>query len=218
MRIVGSSLKTIALFVSLLAATGGGVFAQGGGHLDADQWYGGQSVGFWGLGDSVGAHSSPPDNFNSPVTNPESLNAFRQYGGYRLSNDFAIEGSQTQFRPSTSVCNGEPSAGDACSSAAWSLSGVATLPLDSGLSFHGRLGLQYREKRFQEDAIHRNLDDAGGLGKVYGIGLSYGLTKTITVHAETERYSELMGNSASGLSAGFGLDSSVHSIGLAIKF
>ena len=160
--------------------------------------------------------------FNPPGSNPESLNAVRQYGGYRISNAFAIEGSQTQFGPNTSSCNGDPGSNDAnhsCYGSAWSLSGVATLPLQSGLSVYGRLGLHYRQKGYQDESgSHRNVDEPGGIGKVYGIGLSYGLTKSITVHAESERYSELIGSNASGPNAGLGLDSSVHSIGLSIKF
>jgi len=89
----------------------------------------------------------------------------------------------------------------------------------SGLSVYGKLGLHYWQRGFQEEASgHHSTEDPGSFGKVYGIGLSYGLTKSITVHAESERYSELIGNGASGPSAGLGLDSSVHSIGLSIKF
>ena len=210
-----SSLKALALFA--LLACGRTAFAQ-----TADQWYGGHSTGFWGLSDSVGVRGALPGMFNPPGTNPESLNARRQYGGYRITDAFAIEGTQTNFSPNVSACNGNSAAGDAyrsCYGAAWSLSGVATLPFQSGLSLYGRLGLHYRQKGFQEEAgNHRVSDDPSGLGKVYGIGLSYGLTKSITVHAESERYSDLIGNGTSGSSAGFGLDSSVHSIGLSIKF
>ena len=212
-----ASLKTLAL--SVLVATGGMVFAQGGDRHGADQWYSGQNTGFWGLSDSVGVHGSLPGNFNPPGSNPDSLNALRQYGGYRLSDAFAIEGSQTQFGSSVSTCNGAPSADTCSSSAAWSLSGVATLPFQSGLSLYGRLGLHYQQKGLPEEAGNqRNVDEPGGIGKVYGIGLSYGWTKSITVHAESERHSELIGSNGSSLGAGFGLDSSVHSIGLSIKF
>ena len=209
------SLKTLALFA--LLAFGLTVFAQNG-----DQWYGGHGAGFWGLSDSVGVRGALPGTFNPPGSNPESPNAQRQYGGYRITDAFAIEGAQTNFGPSASACSGDSLAGDAsrsCYGAAWSLSGVATMPFQSGLSLYGRLGLHYRQKGLQEEAgNHRNSDEPGGLGKVYGIGLSYGLTKSITVHAETERYSELISNSTAGSSTGFGLDSSVHSIGLSIKF
>ena len=215
-----ASLKTLAL--SVLVAAGGMVFAQSGDRHGADQWYSGQNTGFWGLSNSVGVHGSLPGNFNPPGSNPDSLNALRQYGGYRLSGAFAIEGSQTQFGSRVSTCTGDLGASDAhrtCYGAAWSLSGVATLPFQSGLSLYSRLGLRYRQKGFQEEAGNqRNADEPGGIGKVYGIGLRYGLTKSITVHAESERYSELIGSNASSLGAGFGLDSSVHSIGLSIKF
>jgi OmpA-like transmembrane domain len=214
MPTLDSSLKILAL--SVFVAAGGAAYAQG-----ADQWYGGQSTGFWGLGSSVGVRGSLPGMLNPPGTNPETLNALRQYGGYRISDGFAIEGSQTQFGPSVSACNGDSGAGDAYHACygAWSLSGVATLPFQSGLSLYGRLGLNYRQRGFQDDTgSHRYSDDPGGIGRVYGVGLSYGLTKSITVHAESERYSDLIGNNISGPGAGFGLESSVHSIGLSIKF
>jgi len=211
-----SSLKTLALAAFL--AFGGIVFAQSG-----DQWYVGHSTGFWGLSDSVGVRGVLPGTFNPPGANPESPNAQRQFGGYRVTDAFAIEGAQTSFGPSASACGGDSFAAEgsrSCYGAAWSLSGVATMPFRSGLSLYGRLGLHYRQKGgFQEEAgNHRYSDEPGGIGKVYGIGLSYGLTKSITVHAESERYSELIGNSPSSSSTGFGLDSSVHSIGLSINF
>jgi hypothetical protein len=99
------------------------------------------------------------------------------------------------------------------------LSGVATLPFQSGLSLHGKLGLHYWQRGFQDDASHRNnMDEPAGIGKVYGIGLSYGLTKALTLYAESERYSELTSNGAAGLNPAYGLDSSVHSIGLMFRF
>jgi len=44
------------------------------------------------------------------------------------------------------------------------------------------------------------------------------LTKSITVHAESERYAELTNNNLFNPSSSVGLDASVHSIGLSIKF
>jgi hypothetical protein len=222
MPALDSSLKALAL--SALVAVGGAALAQNGDHpvQAADQWYGGLSTGFWGLGNSVGVRTAMPGMLNPPGTSPESLTAMRQYGGYRISNAFAIEGSQTQFGSNASACNGDPAGGDAyhsCYGSAWSLSGVATLPFESGLSLYGRMGLHYRQKGLQDDGSNRhNTDDPVGLGRVYGIGLSYGLTKSITVHADSERYSDLTGSNYIGPGAGFGLESSVHSIGLSIKF
>lgn len=216
MPTLDSCLKPLVL--AALVAAGGAALAESG-----DAWYGGMRNGFWGLGDSVGVRGTLPGMFNPPGTNPESLNASRQYGGYRLSNGFAIEGSQTQFGPNSSACNSDSGAGDTYHSctgtSTWSLSGVATLPFQSGLSLYGRLGLHYTQRGFQEDSgNHRNLDEPGGMGRVYGIGLSYGLSKSITVHAESEHHSELAGSTVSNFTSGFGLDSSVHSIGLSIRF
>jgi opacity protein-like surface antigen len=212
-----SSFRYIVL--AALLATGGPVHAQDG---DRDQWYGGHSTGFWGLSDSLGIRGTLPGMFNPPGTNAESLNAQRQYGGYRITDAFAIEGAQTSFGPNVSACNGDPLGGDpshACNGAAWSLSGVATLPFQSGLSLYGRLGLHYWQKGFQEESGgHHNSEDPGSFGRVYGIGLSYELSKSVTFHAESEHYSELPGSNAPGPNAGFGLDSSIHSIGLSIKF
>ena len=209
-----SSLK--ALVLSALFAAGGAAFAQSG-----DQWYSGRNTGFWGLGESVGVRGAPPGMFNSPGSNPDSVNALRQFGGYRVTDAFAIEGAQTNFGASTSACGDSP-AGDSnrsCSGSAWSLSGVATMPFESGLSLYGRLGLNYRQKGFQDEAAgRRNSDELGNVGKVYGVGLSYGLTKSITVRAESEYHSELNGNGTASFSSGFGLESPVHSIGLSIKF
>jgi opacity protein-like surface antigen len=215
MPAVDSSLKPLVL--AALLAAGGAVLAQNG-----DQWYSGRSTGFWGVGDSVGVRGPLTGLFSPPGSSADSLNAQRQFGGYRITDAFAIEGAQTNFGASASACGGDSLAGDSyrsCSGSgsAWSLSGVATLPFQSGLSLYGRLGLNYRQKGFQEDPSgHRNLDDPGAIGKVYGVGLSYGLTKSITVHAESEYHSDLTGNI--GLGAGLGLDSSVHSIGLSVKF
>jgi len=217
MQIHAMALKTLTLALVLGAAVT--VFAQTAGEASpAASWYSGRSTGFWGLGESVGVRGPLPGNFNPPGSNPESLSALRQFGGYRISNGFAIEGSQTQFRPNISGCNSDQPAGDNCASSAWSLAGVATLPIQSGLSLHGRLGLQYRQRGLTEDNMHRALDDPGNFSRVYGIGLSYDLTKAITVHAESERYSDLNGSNALLPSPGIGLDSSVHSIGLSIKF
>ncbi len=217
MRRSNPLLKTL-LLAALLAA-GETVFAQGG-----DQWYSGLRTGFWGVSDSVGVRNVLPGPFNPPGASSENLNAQRQIGGYRITDAFAIEGAQTQFGPNASACSGDPRSGDAfqtCNGAAWSLSGVATLPFKSGLSLYGRLGLNYSQKGFPEDAgSHHNADEPGGISKVYGIGLSYDWTKSITIHADSERYSELNSSNGFGFSSGpgLGLDSTVHSIGLSIKF
>ncbi|MEO8164522.1 MAG: outer membrane beta-barrel protein [Betaproteobacteria bacterium] len=214
-----ASLKTLALSAVLVA---GSAISAHGDDPSLASWYGGQSTGFWGLSNSVGVRGDLPGAFAPPGRNADTLNAQRLYGGYRISDAFAIEGSQTQFGATAGGCNGESRGrGDAyqsCGSSAWSLAGIATVPVTTGLSLYGKLGLHYWQRGFQDDAAHRNADDPGNLGKVYGIGLSYDLSKSVSFHAESERYSELAGNNSMGPNASIGLDSSVHSIGLSIKF
>jgi len=182
-------------------------------------WYGRYSSGFWGLGNSVGFRGSLPWVFG-PGSSPEGLSASRSFGGYRMSDSFAIEGAQTSFGLSGSACGGDPQTGDSfrsCYGSAWSVSGVATIPFRSiGLALYGRMGMHYWQNGSQDEgARHRALDD---LGTVYGVGLSYEFSKAVTFRAESERYSDLSGNNGNGPGSGVGLEASVHSIGLSIKF
>jgi hypothetical protein len=183
-------------------------------------WYGGYSSRFWGLGDSVGFRGSLPGVFGLPGNSPESLSSSRYFGGYRMSDSFAIEGAQTSFGLSGSACGGDPLTGDSfrsCYGSAWSVSGVATIPFQSiGLALYGRMGMHYWQNGAQDEGARRRaLDD---LGTVYGVGLSYEFSKAVTFRAESERYTDLSGNNGNGPRFGVGLDASVHSIGLSIKF
>ena len=209
-----SPLKAAVL--AALIAGGGPLFAQ----QREDNWYGGYSSGFWGVGDSVGIRGSLPGVFGLPGGNPEGLSSARYFSGYRMSNSFSIEGAQTNFGPRGSACGGDPLTGDAyraCYGSAWSLSGVATIPFKSiGLALYGRMGMHYWQNGSPDEGpSHRFQDD---LGAVYGVGLSYEFSKAVTFRAESERYSDLPGSNGGGPGPGVGLDSSVHSIGLSIKF
>lgn len=184
-----------------------------------DAWYSGLRPGFWGLSESVGVNTRLPGMSNLPGTSLESLRAQRQYGGYRINNGFAIEGTQTaSIEPACADLSGGNSH-TVCPGAAWSLSGVATLPFESGLSVFGRLGLHYRHQPYSNDGNgDEPAREPGAINTLYGIGMNYDLTKSITFHAESERYSELTGRGNSLSDYGLRIDSSVHSIGLSIKF
>ncbi len=204
-------LKAIAL-AALLGA--GGVCAQD------DPWYSGIRPG-WGPGNSsLGFRGSLPGELPMGGTSPETRSAHMQYGGYRLTDSFAIEGAQTSYGLSSSGCNADAFGSDAdrsCYGAAWSLAGVAILPFNSGLSLYGRLGLHYRQKGAPDDnstTFRHNTED---VSSVLGVGVSYELSRAVTFHAESERYTDFYSNTA-GPGSNLGLDTSVHSIGLSIKF
>jgi hypothetical protein len=206
-------LKAVAL--AALLAAGGTVFAQ-----KEPVWYGGYSSGFWGLQNSVGFHGSLPGVFGSPGASQEGLTASTLFSGYRMFDSFAIEGAQTNVGLNGSACGGDPMGNESshsCLGSAWSLSGVATIPFQStGLSLFGKMGMHYWQGSSQDEAAGRRFMD--DVGTVYGIGLSYEFSKAVTFRAETERYTDLFGNNPGGPGSSVGLDSSVHSIGLSIKF
>lgn len=204
-------LKAIALAVTLGA---GGVCAQD------DPWYSGLRSGWGPGGSSLGFRGSLPGEAAMGGTNPEVHSTYKQLGGYRVSDSIAIEGTQSSYGLNSPACNGDAPAGDvyrSCYGAFWSLAGVATLPFHPGLSLYGRLGLHYVQKGTPDDSsssmTRRTLDD---VGSVLGVGVSYELSRAVTFHAESERYSDFYSNTGPG--SNLGLDSSVHSIGLSIKF
>ncbi|MFN0038306.1 MAG: hypothetical protein ACKVP2_02190 [Burkholderiales bacterium] len=126
-----------SVFISSLA-TVPSLFAQ-----HSDPWYSAQSSGFWGVRESIGFQGILPPGFGL-AAHSDSLSAFRQLGGYRISDSLSIEGMQTNFGLKGSACGGDISSdGIGCLGSAWSLAGVATLPLESGFALYGRFGLHF---------------------------------------------------------------------------
>jgi len=203
--------STCLTVLSLAAIAGAGTVC-----AQEDPWYSGISSGFSNAGGSLGFRAPLPGTLSAGNTGAEAFSSQKQYGGYRVNNAFAIEGAQTSYGNNGSACVGEPAAGEAyrpCYGSTWSLAGVATF---QGLSLYGRLGLHYWSPQEEPGtASRRGFDD---FGRVMGVGLSYEYSKRVTLHAESELYNELSGGSASGPRSNFGFDSSVHSIGLSIKF
>lgn len=188
---------------------------------DPEDWYGGTLAGSWGAGSSLGLRGALPAAFGMAVGNGNRVEGdAAQFGGYRLSDALAIEGAQARFGTSGSGCEADPLGWDTranpCTGSAWSLSGVATLPFDSGLALYGRMGLRYVQKGGWEEAFGGgNTDD---LASLYGIGLSFDLSRSVTLHAESEYYTAVPGSTGNYAGNGLGLSTNVHSIGLSIKF
>jgi hypothetical protein len=214
MRIVIVSVPILQVLALAALLGTGGVRAQ------EDPWYSGISAGFIDAGSSLGFRGVLPGLAMPGAGSAEPFTSQTQFGGYRVSNAISIEGAQTSYGGGNSGCTGEAAAGEAprsCYGSALSLAGVAKVPFESGLSLYGRLGLHYWQNGPHEDQMGpaRRLDDLGG---VMGVGLSYEYSKRVTFHAESEHYSDLSGSHSSGPGSNLGLDASVHSIGLSIKF
>jgi hypothetical protein len=203
--------------IVLLGAAGFGVPAW----AEDGEWFEGRASGFWGLSADTGVFEGAISKFglSSIGGRVEEPQIDKLYSGYRFNELFAVEGAQTSLKLPPSACSHDILSSDlarSCHGASWSVSGVATLPFQEGLSFYGRLGMQYwgNQTGIERSAVLPSLQD---LGTTVGFGISYEFRKHMYLHADTERYSELGGL---GLrpGRGVGLDSSVHSIGLSIRF
>ena len=189
---------------------------------DSGDWYGGASNGFRGLSPDSRVFEGALNRFAVSLFggNLDEALIEKQYAGYRFGDLFALEGTQSQLSLPAFACTHEPLGGDLaepCFGASWSVSGIANLPFYEGLSVYGRLGLQYWQRNRPGESSP-SIPNAQDMSTMYGIGLSYELRKDWYVHAESERFSDLLQGTGLQLNQGFGLESAVHSIGLSIRF
>jgi hypothetical protein len=199
-----------------------GVFAQTAGAADNGDWYAGSSSGFWGLSPDSQVFEGALSKFGlSPFGGQVEEPAIdKHYTGYRFGELFSVEGAQSQLSLPALACHNDAFAGDLaapCHGASWSIAGIATLPFDEGLSFYGRLGLQYWQRNGGGESRTPRLG-VQDLGAAYGVGVSYEFRKDWYLHAESERFSDLSQGSGLQFGQGLRLDNAIHSIGLSIRF
>lgn len=185
-------------------------------------WYAGASNGFRGLSANSQAFEGALSKFGPSLYSGRLDEPVieKHYTGFRFNDLFAIEGLQSQLAAPVHICGNDTLSGDlagTCHGAAWSVSGVAMLPLNEGLSFYGRLGLQYLQQNNNGES-RLSWPNAQDMGATYGIGVSYEFRKDWYVHAESERFSEAGRGTGLRFEPGLGLDNTVHSIGLSIRF
>jgi OmpA-like transmembrane domain len=206
----GSARFFAAGFLGCSLIGGSPLLAQDGAH-----WYGGFESGFWTVTESIGFRGVLPKGFGLSA-GLESLSASRQFGGYRFSDLLAVESAQTQFGSKGLDCDAAGSGGPGCLGSAWRVSGLATVPFASGISLYGRVGLHRWQSNAAEDPPNRSLAD---LARTHGMGLRYGLSRSVTLHAESEYFSDIDSVGGIGLRLNPGpIDTSVHSIGLTVRF
>jgi opacity protein-like surface antigen len=146
---------------------------------DEPKWYGGADVGVGKLryhsdgGTSVGA-----------------------FLGYRISDTFAVEAGARRL--------GDFDAGSEYTTKVdqYSISGLASVPLGTGLKLYGRLGINH---------VNFNTQYGGGgsprkshdLGALYGAGLSYDFTPTVSGRIEVQKPTSDTTSISSGVSFKF---------------
>lgn len=161
------------------------------GYADDGKLYGGVANGVWAvrLPGPAGQASGPPVESSSLGHDAERYTPSQLYGGFRLSETLAVEGSQTAF----GAMPGDPARRTTSSTVrpgqvpgTLSVAGVGSLPLGDTTSIIGKLGVHY----WQPDASTLSIDGArlGNPGMVYGIGLKTQVSKDVQLQAQTERY------------------------------
>ncbi len=210
---VRSAVEATALLAALCCV--GAVFAKGG------EWYEGETSGFWGLSPesqmfegAIGRFG--PSTFGGRVDEPTIQ---KQYSGYRFTELFAVEGAKSHLSLPAASCGYDSLMSEldrSCRGAAWSLTGVATLPFQDGLSLYGRLGLQYWENggRGERTAYGQQQD----LGTTYGVGVSYEFRRDWYLHFDLERYSDIAQGLGLRPNGEIGLRTGINTIGLSIRF
>ncbi len=214
-------MKTCTGWLLGVAAAGGALCAFPAVAQDG-VWFQGRTIGFHGLSANTGVFEGAVSQFGLSLFggHVEEPSIDKHYGGYRFTDLFALEGSQASLALPASACGYDSLTTDlsqSCHGASWSLSGVATLPLHEGISFYGRLGLQYWQNNGRPDSSALSVGNQD-IGTTYGVGVSYQFRKDWFLHAESEHYSDLSQGLGFRSGAGLGLDSKVHSIGLSVRF
>jgi Outer membrane protein beta-barrel domain len=118
----------------------------------------------------------------------DRLTATTLYGGYRLSQGFALEAARTSFGSSVNTDDAVLYATPAEQMSAWSLAGVASLAVTDSLRFFGKLGVNFAPNAtFSSFAV----EPASRPGRVYGFGISYHVSGQLELRAQSERYTGL---------------------------
>ena len=129
------------------------------------------------------------------ITDRNRDNGFKLFGGYQINRNFALEGSYFDLGKfgftATTVPPGSLRGDIRLKGLA--LDGLGILPLTSGFSVFGRLGMNYAQARDQFATTGvvslANLNPSKSqLNYKYGVGLMYALTESLAVRLETERY------------------------------
>ena len=126
----------------------------------------------------------------------ERLTASTLYGGYRFARGFALEAARTSF--GTGVATEEEAITRFSSAtelmSTWSIAGIGAVELTPSLSLFGKLGMS-----FSPDTANSGIaiESSTRPGRVYGFGVSYQVTASLELRAQSERYTGL-GQTSSG--------------------
>lgn len=206
-------LKTIAAITLSAAST-----------LASAQWYGAVSAGSSSMSiksSDIGIGSAGVTT--SSVNKSESDTGYKLQMGYQFNRNFAIEGGYVDLGKFSGTNNTSTPSGSLrndMSASGWTAMAVGFLPASENLSFLGKVGAIFSTAKY-------NLTTTGGMTTggmpssgsksdiniAYGVGLEYGITKSLGLRAELETFSDMRGGDAVAKR-----DVNLYSIGLTAKF
>jgi len=119
---------------------------------------------------------------------------FKLFGGYKLTENFGVEGGYDYLGQYTATPVSGASVGKAIiKTNSWNLFGVGTLPLPKDFSVFAKLGASsnYSKMNFSSNGGAFNANDAGTNRKTsfaFGVGAGYNILKNLTVRVEYEDF------------------------------
>ena len=141
------------------------------------------------------------------VSCDDSDSAWKLFGGYRLTPNFAVELGYTNLGEISATGFGVNVSAEAT---AWELVGVGSFPINNQFSIYGKLGM-YRAETELNSNVGVSADESN-TGLTFGIGAAYSFTRSMSVRAEWQKYSDVGGGNV-GES-----DADVLSVGLLVNF
>jgi len=205
--------QSLTLVVALAAAVAGSALAAEPepAAVDSAGFYGGISLRAAGQeseGVTLGHLTSVWNRFAPPLAEDNGSRTLA-YGGYRWSNDVAVEAALATLdryslqpsAPGTRRGVGLALSQDSDPGKAWNVDVYTTWEFRKRMSLYGRLGYAQTETQsayapslFTGEVVRRNRD-----GVNYGLGLRYDMTPALGLRLEYARFNRLPGELATGV-------------------
>jgi len=143
------------------------------------------------------------------VSCDDRKNAWKLFGGYQITRNFAVEAGYANLGKFTADFGGGET--ENAKVTAWEASLLAGAPLFDRLNIFGRLGV-YRATVKDVDSVFGSFEHDNN-NFTFGLGLGYDITPHFTVRGEWQRYYQV-GGGETALGAGVGQKSDVDVLGI----
>ncbi len=191
---LGGLRKAVLVAVAAcLSGTGAPVFAQAQSE-NSSGFYGGISLRDGGIESAStvrGSTQTPWVKF-APAASDETDTGALLFGGYRWSNDLAVEAA-VNAREGFALGHDSKSLGLALgdvATRAWNVDVFTSWAMRPAVSLYGRLGYGQSESRFLSPVPSLSSDTAYGVreGVNYGVGLRFDVTRSVGLRMEYSRF------------------------------